>query len=318
VKIPFHSRWAHEISKFLAFRRVYLTTAWPAAQLRRFDSFAASHPRLSLRQAVTAWISTDPDRHPLTRSNDLTAVRQFCLYRRRFEPEGFVPEQMLPVNAVRRHFRASILTTQQIRLLLHSIPDLEGPPLRRARMRALFLVLYCTGLRLGEALRLRLADVDLKQACFRIAPSKGRSRLVPFGRDLVKELDSWLGARRDSGFSLSPETPLFEREDGRPDNLWNAGMRLNTLFRRCGLKPPRGSGRVGLRVHDLRHTFAVHRLQRWYREGQDPTPLLPWLSAYLGHVNLLGTERYLRATPEILRESSRRMRRGIGFNPSEP
>lgn len=318
MKSNFHSRWADEIRKFLAFRRAYLTTTWPAAQLRRFDSFAAAHPRLSLRDTVSAWIGADPDRHPLTRSNDLAAVRQFCLYRKRFEPEGFVPEQMLPVTAVRRHFQACILTPQQIRLLLRSIPELDGPPLRRARMRALFLVLYCTGLRLGEALRLCIADVDLKQGCFRIGPSKGRTRLVPFGRDLAHELDRWLAARRDSGFVLSPQTPLFEREDGRPDNLWNAGMRLNTLFRHCGLKPPRGTGRVGLRVHDLRHTFAVHRLQAWYREGQDPGPLLPWLSAYLGHVNLLGTQRYLRATPEILSEASRRMRRGIGFNPGEP
>lgn len=66
------------------------------------------------------------------------------------------------------------------------------------------------------------------------------------------------------------------------------------------------------------NTFAVHRLQRWYREGQDPAPLLPWLSAYLGHVDLLGTQRYLRTAPEILGESSQPMRRGIGFNPSEP
>jgi len=318
VKRPFHSRWSGQIGEFIAFRRAHLTSSWPAPQLRRFDSFAASQPHLSLRDAIAAWINAGPDRHPLTRSNDLTAIRQFCLYRRRFDPEGFVPEQMLPVTAVRRHFQACILTPEQIKFLLRSIADLQGPPLRLARMRTLFLVLYCTGLRLGEALRLRVADLDLRQACFRIGPSKGRVRLVPFGRDLADELSKWLDARRKAGFTITPQTPVFEREDGRPDNLWNAGMRFNTLFRHCGLKPERGSGRVGLRVHDLRHTFAVHRLQRWYRAGQDPNPLLPWLSAYLGHVNLLGTQRYLRATPEILEAASKRMRRSIGFNPGEP
>ena len=318
MKRPFHSRWSGQIGEFIAFRRAYLTSSWPAPQLRRFDSFAASQPHLSLRDAIAAWINAGPDRHPLTRSNDLTAIRQFCLYRRRFDPEGFVPEQMLPVTAVRRHFQACILTPEQIKFLLRSIADLQGPPLRLARMRTLFLVLYCTGLRLGEALRLRVADLDLRQACFRIGPSKGRVRLVPFGRDLADELSKWLDARRKAGFTITPQTPVFEREDGRPDNLWNAGMRFNTLFRHCGLKPERGSGRVGLRVHDLRHTFAVHRLQRWYRAGQDPNPLLPWLSAYLGHVNLLGTQRYLRATPEILEAASKRMRHSIGFNPGEP
>jgi integrase/recombinase XerD len=318
VKKPLHSRWRSQIDDFIAFRRAYLTSAWPAPQLRRFDSFAASHPHLSLREAIASWINADPDRHPLTRSNDLTAVRQFCLYRRRFDPEGFVPEKMLPVAAVRRHFQACVLTHEQIKLLLRSIADLQGPPLRLQRMRTLFLVLYCTGLRLGEALHLCVADLDLKQACFRIGPSKGRIRMVQFGQDLANELRAWLDARRKAGFNLTQRTTLFEREDGRPDNLWNAGMRFNTLFRHCGLKPARGSGRVGLRVHDLRHTFAVHRLQRWYRSGEDPNPLLPWLSAYLGHVNLLGTQRYLRATPEILESASKRMRRSIGFNPGEP
>lgn len=318
MKRPLRSRWSNQISDFIAFRRAYLTSAWPAPQLRRFDSFAASHPHLSLREAIASWINADPDRHPLTRSNDLTAVRQFCLYRRRFDPEGFVPEQMLPVAAVRRHYQACILTHDQIKFLLRSIADLQGPPLRLQRMRTLFLVLYCTGLRLGEALHLCISDLDLKQACFRIGPSKGRVRVVPFGQDLAYELSAWLDARRKAGFTLTPQTTLFEREDGRSDNLWNAGMRFNTLFRHCGLKPARGSGRVGLRVHDLRHTFAVHRLQRWYRAGKDPNPLLPWLSAYLGHVNLLGTQRYLRATPQILKSASKRMRRSIGFNPGEP
>jgi integrase len=132
------------------------------------------------------------------------------------------------------------------------------------------------------------------------------------------ELKHWLNRRRDAGFKLTPQTPLFQREDGRADNVGNASMRFSTLFRCCGFKPRRGTGRGGLRVHDLRHMFAVHRLDLWYRAGRDPTPLLPWLSAYLGHVNLLGTERYLQATPQTLATASRRFRRSLGFNPWRP
>lgn len=313
-----YSRWHEEIGKYLAFRSTYYTSRRPAQPLRLFDRFAASHPRWTLARAVTQWLSSGDDRHPVTRSNYLSAIRMFCEYRRRFDPDGFVPTQVMPVTAARRNFQACILTPEQIRTLLQKIPSLRGPPLRLARMRALFLVLYCTGLRIGEALGLRLSDVDLEKAYFQIGPSKGRIRLVPFGRDLASELDHWLQDRRDAGFILTPQTPLFEREDGRPDNRWNAEMRLNTLFRHCELKPKRGSGRVGLRVHDLRHTFAVHRLQRWYCAGLEPGPLLPWLSAYMGHVNLIGTQRYLRATPETLAVASRRMRRSLGFNPGDP
>jgi len=316
MKKRFHSQWSKELQEFIEFRRTYFTSDWPAAALRRFDSWATTHPSLPLPETIDSWLKRMPHAHAITRGNELIAVRQFCLYRRRFDAQGFVPERITP--RVRSRFRATILSPHQIRLLLTSIDELAGPPLRRARLRALFLVLYCTGLRLGEALRLRLVDVDLKRAYFRIGPSKGRIRLVPFGMDLTKEIKVWLNKRRDAGFVLAPQTPLFERENGQPDTLWNAGMRFNTLFRRCGFKPPRGSGRVGLRVHDLRHNYAVHRLQHWYRAGLDPTPLLPWLSAYMGHGNLLGTQHYLTATPQTLSTASRRFRRSVGFDVAVP
>jgi integrase/recombinase XerD len=316
MKASFHSRWSNELREFVEFRQIYFTSNWPQATLRRFDAYASAYPRLSLPEAITQWLKRSSSAQPITRCNDLIAIRQFCLYRRRFDPQGFVPDWIGP--AVRSHFRAYILTPQQIKQLLLAINDLQGPPLRLARLRALFLVLYCTGLRLGEALRLRLVDVDLKRAYFRIGPSKGRTRLVPFGRDLVAELKDWLNQRRQAGFVLTPQTSLFEREDGRPDNLWNAGMRFNTLFRHCGFKAKRGSGRGGLRVHDLRHNFALHRLLRWYRAGLDLAPRLPWLSAYLGHRDLLGTQQYLSATPLTLAAASRRFRRSLGFDPATP
>jgi integrase/recombinase XerD len=318
MKCSLKSRWRRELKEFLKFRQTNFTSAWPERKMRLFDNYAADHPNLSLPETITAWLKRDPKRHPLTIGNDLIAIRQFCLYRRRFDPNGFVPEWIAPAPSVRSHFQARILSRKQIKFLLQNIGNLQGPALRQARLRALFLVLYCTGLRIGEALRLRLVDVDFQQACFHVGPSKGRIRWVPFGRDLARELRHLLNGRRRAGFRLTPQTFLFEREDGRRDNPWNAAERFNTLFRHCGLKPKRGTGRGGLRVHDLRHIFAVHRLERWYREGRDPGPLLPWLSAYLGHVNLLGTERYLKATSQTLAAASRRFRRSLGFNPATP
>jgi integrase len=318
MNLRFKSRWRHELKEFLDFRQTNYTLSRAALKIRRFDAFAAEHPDLLLPEAISAWLQRDPKRHPLTLGYDLAAVRQFCLYRRRFDPKGFVPDWVGPGPSARTQFRACIPSPQQVKLLLRNIKQLRGSALRRARLRALLLVLYCTGLRIGEALRLRLVDVDLRQGCFRIGPSKGRIRLVPFGHDLALELQRWLKRRRRAGFVLTPQTPLFEREDGRGDNVWNATMRLNTLFRLCGLKPKPGTGRGGLRVHDLRHAFATHRLERWYRAGQDPTLLLPWLSAYLGHRNLLGTQRYLRGTPRTLGIASERFRRSLGFDPAMP
>ena len=88
------------------------------------------------------------------------------------------------------------------------------------------------------------------------------------------------------------------RRDGRQLTVQAATILVRRLLRRVGLKPR--SGRAGPRPYDFRHTFAVHRLTAWYHEGLDIHARLPRLSSYLGHNNLLGTEVYLTATPELM------------------
>ena len=86
-----------------------------------------------------------------------------------------------------------------------------------------------------------------------------------------------------------------------------AGNTLRGLFKLAGLKPARG--RFGPRPYDFRHAFAVHRLSRWYRQGVDLHARLPWLSTYMGHVNIVGTETYLKVTPDLLDFVGNRLRR---------
>jgi integrase/recombinase XerD len=92
--------------------------------------------------------------------------------------------------------------------------------------------------------------------------------------------------------------------DGSALPLKSGSEALRRLLRDLGLKPPRG--RAGARPYELRHAFAVHRLTAWALEGVDVHAKLPWLSAYLGHQNVLGTEVYLKATPQLLELASQR------------
>lgn len=173
-------------------------------------------------------------------------------------------------------------------------------------LRALCLVLYCTGMRLGEAARLRLDDVSLRQGVLTVQRSKGRSRILPIRKDLVAELRHYLRRRDEvlatSGAGTSPA--LFVRRDGSALTLRAASDALRLLLRDLGLKPPHG--RAGARPYEFRHAFAVHRLTAWAVEGVDVHARLPWLSAYLGHVEVLGTEVYLKATPQLLALASQR------------
>lgn len=136
--------------------------------------------------------------------------------------------------------------------------------------------------------------------------SKGRSRDLPFQADLAQEFARYLRERthllRAQG--RENETALFVARDGRALKMNGTSGAIRQLLRRLGMKSQ--GGRCGPRPYDLRHAFAVHRLTAWYRDGVDLHARLPWLSAYMGHLNMLGTEVYLHATPELLTMASER------------
>ena len=239
---------------------------------------------------------------------ELSVIREFWRYLHRRDSRRFAREPRWPRLPNEPRSVPYVLSTADIRQLLRLCAGLDRPHFRSSLYRALLLVLYCTGLRFGEALRLRIRDVDVGRHVLFVSESKGRSRWVPFRKSLGAELARYLRARRQFvGHPALPDDRVFVGANGHYLPRSTAWGTLAGLFRATGLKPD--TGRSGPRPCDLRHTFAVHRLTRWYRQGVDLHGRLPWLSAYLGHVDLLGTERYLTATPALLRLASERFRR---------
>ncbi len=297
------SRWASQLEEFIASQRALGVrfVARHVSRLRSFDRFVAQQVASTrqLEPAVRGWLSRIEGRKGPTLYPDFCLIRQFCQFLRRKRPRTFVPgEDLAPVVKTSR-FKPYIFSATDVRRLLAEIAQLPGPkaPLRRATYRALVLILYCTGLRPGEAVRLRICDVDMRQRTLFVADSKRRSRWVPFRDDLAHELATYLQERTRSR-RCRPTDPFFVKPTGGAYFDWNVSHTIRRLLRKLGLKP--ASPRTGPRLYDFRHTFAVHRLTRWYRHGEDVQGRLPWLSAYMGHVDLLGTETYLSATPELL------------------
>lgn len=298
----FASPLAAELQEFLVYKRARGCSYQRAEYtLRSFDRFVAQRARggatLSLPELILAWFASMDGRKPISVAIEMSVVRQFCLFLQRRDPSCVVPGRVWAPQSTESNFLPHLFTEQEIRALLELTTRLRHAPLRPAATRTMILVLYCTGLRLGEVIRIRDADVDLDEAVFFIRESKGRSRLVPFGRDLADELKGYLTVREQI-LGAGSCSHLLVQPDGRPISILSASGTLRRLMREAGLKPRRG--REGPRPYDLRHTFAVERLTRWHREGADVNARLPWLSAYMGHYDLLGTESYLRATPELL------------------
>jgi site-specific recombinase XerD len=172
-------------------------------------------------------------------------------------------------------------------------------------LRTSVLLLYGAGLRLGEALALNVADVDLSQAVLIVRQAKFyKTRLVPLGHDLVEVLITYRHWR-DRHFPSDPLTPFFCLRNGKRAHhkVMERTFRLLCVIAHVSRD---GGPRRQPRLHDLRHAAAVHRLIEWYRTGADMQQLLPRLATYLGHRNLSSTQRYLTLTPQLLRAASLR------------
>jgi integrase/recombinase XerD len=298
-----------DAAQFLAFKRAmgmgYRRAEFVLASFVRFVREQYGDFPVSLEQVVTRWTTRIEGRKAVTVANEFGVVRQLCLFRRRSDPRAFVPDHAVaPVKE--SVFVPYIFSREEVLALLDAATRHEGRNMWGAMLRSLTLVLYCTGMRLGEATRLRLDDVDLHRGVLTVQRSKGRSRLLAIRDDLVAELRQYLRRREDilvaSGASTSPA--LFVRRDGSALTVRAASDAFRGLLRDLELKPLRG--RCGARPYEFRHAFAVHRLTAWAVEGVDVHAKLPWLSAYLGHQNVLGTEVYLKATPQLLQLASQR------------
>jgi len=183
-------------------------------------------------------------------------------------------------------------------------------PLSPDTMRTLLLVLYGTGLRLGEAARLKHEDVDFRRAMLTIRETKfGKSRLVPIGRDLVSILRLYRMRHRPRFGYERPPTVLTTKIGMMIGND-HADHQFQWLRKEAGVLRF-DTARYQPRLHDFRHTFAVTRLVTWYREGKDVQRMLPLLSTYLGHCGIDETSVYLQMTRELLQEANSRFERYV-------
>ena len=241
-----------------------------------------------------------------SRLNRMSIMRQFCAYLSNFDPQTCIIHQsFLP----RRNRPAPhIYSPQEMNLILDAAVRI-GPEgsLRPMLISTIIGLLYSTGLRIGEAQKLLLADVDIEGDLLTIRNTKfKKSRYVPLSPSTACQLADFLYQREAAGFPTAPTAPVFISPSGkayRPGRICEIFLEI---LRDVGLRGPKGER--GPRIHDLRHSFAVNRLAQWYRQGENINAKLPLLATYLGHSSLFGTETYLHATAELLEQSNIRFK----------
>ena len=290
---PFRSVVASTMREYLALKRA-LGRLYAAEErvLAHLDQFLVARQVDLTAETFAEWCLSFQHLASGNRRGYMRDVRNLCLYRRRLEPDCFVPDVRLfpPLHQV---IRPHIFTDAQVTQLLgcaRTLRRTSNSPLCPENMRLAIVLLYTAGLRRGELTRLTVGDYDSRERTLTIQASKfHKSRLVPVSTDAAHEIKRVLGIRRQQRFPTGPDSPLlWHRHRGYSGGGFGCGMRA--LFRQTGIRA--STGHVP-RTHDFRHGFAVTALLRWYRAGVDVQTKLPFLAAYMGHVSIVSTAYYL-------------------------
>jgi integrase len=301
------------LKRYLAMRRALgFKLQRHEAHLLHFVAFMERHhARRITGKRIVDWVRENPSVEPCYQGLRFAAVRGFAVYHSAVDPRTEVPPSDL-MPRVPSSNRFYLYSDAEIRrLLAETLRHRVGATsISRWVRYTLYGLLSVTGLRIGEALRLDVNDVDMDRGILHIRDSKFRkSRLVPIHPSTRTALRNFL-RRRDEYFDGRQIDALFVSRHGTRLSHNDAWKSLVRLSRKIGLRGP--TDRRGPRLHDFRHRAATQVLLRCYRSGADPERRLPALSTYLGHSDLRHTYWYLHQHPALMKGAVRRLERGWG------
>jgi len=296
MRAHFHSSIASQLTNYISLKqalgRRFENTA---TILRKLDQFLCTTASRDLTASTfSQWCQTLEGLSPHSTLGRMRAVRNFCLYRRRTDPGCFVPDRTYfpRARSMTQPYIFSDLEVGRILAVSDRITVSVRSPLRRAATRLAIVLLYTTGLRLGELLRLSPADYDPSARTLLIRESKfHKSRLLPVRGDVVREIEAFLKRRASLRYPADLPLLLGPYRCSGAYSVHQLTKNLHVLFSLAGIK--KNNGRLP-RIHDFRFSFAVNALVRWYRNGNNVQAKLPLLATYLGHVSVLSTYHYLR------------------------
>jgi integrase/recombinase XerD len=314
----FSSTLAPILNRYVTLKRSlgrrFATATWTLQSLDRFLHQQAGTYTDLTPAAFQSWCRTQEHLSSGVRRVRMLDVYNLCAYRRRTEPECFLPD---PAAFPPYHQRAKpyIFSAAEVARLLEAAASLtpsHSTPLRPEVTRLAIVLLFTTGMRRGELLNLTLSDFDRGAATLYIRETKFfKSRLLPINAQIADEIERCLRARARKRLPTPPQTPLIWNavQGGRAYTGTGLHYCLQPLLKQCGIRTPKGQFP---RIHDFRHSFAVNALMRWYREGADVETKLPLLATYLGHGSALSTHHYLHFIEPLRTATSERFAQHYG------
>jgi len=310
--ITFQSSFAGDLRDYVEMRKAlgYKFDS-QATMLRAFDAYACERgipgPTVSQDVAVD-WATSKPGLKRFQYSQRYQIVRHFAEHlalrhpgARALDPKVLSHPKIQPMPY--------IYSAAELERLLATAAQLSRKnPSKGFTLRTILGLTVSAGLRVREVVRLDRDDVDLDAGVLTVRRTKfNKDRLVPIHASTTSALREY-ATRRDELLAGTTSPAFFLHLGGGRFATGTVRNHSKLAIRLAGIARPDGTAP---RFHDLRHTFAVRRLEGWYREGRDIHGLLPVLATYMGHVHYRHTAYYLTATPTLLALAAERFERGI-------
>lgn len=298
VEYIYRSHFKTEIQGLISFKRnIGFKFQIQAMRLREIDTYFFEHDIKELTKAhVLGWCQRKSYEKHSNLCSRLSVMRQFTLYMERIGRQVYViPEKYLKSPP---KYQPHIFTNQELSDFFFAVDNCKycsAYPYRHEMMPIIFRLLYGSGLRVSEACRLKISDVDFVNGVLIIRESKfNKDRLVPITSSLSRRMQHFLQVAHH--FS-KPDDIFFLLKKDVPANRKNMYVSFRAFLWDAGI--PHGGKGKGPRLHDFRYNYCISCLRKWVREGKDLTAYLPILSTYLGHQSIKETAYYLRLTADL-------------------
>ena len=279
-----------------------LRTKWIFLEFDKFFTSIGAKELYITRSLIDQWRSTRINDGQRTIYTKYSVWSQFCKYMCHLGHECYIPRLPKPVS--KNCFTPYIFSNDQIQDIFQACDSLRLYDRRMSTilfvMPAVIRLLYGTGMRVSEAMSLKNEDVDLENHCITLRKTKnGEQRLAPLSDSLQKILQQYVKYRNKMPLpkTSAPEGYFFVSPNGSFCRAQSVYCWFRKVLAKCGI--PHIGNHHGPRVHDLRHTFAVHSLMKMAKSGHDLYYTLPVLSTYMGHKSIGATEQYIRLTQEM-------------------
>jgi len=304
----YSSKFASYILALIATKRASGCTYETAEYyLHKFDTYCSFHAKSETfsRDLILGWAKVKDGEGPGTHKVRISPIRELGKYMQLLG----VPDVFILPSALHRkteRYVPHFFTSQEITRFFAACDNLNthaGMYARHIVLPVYFRLLYCCGLRTGEARTLRANDVDLQHGLIDIINSKGhRSRRIPISQDLLKLFRIY-----DKRVSKIYSNRIYFFPTTRSECY--KGTSVSIVFRKiwkaANLEP--GSGNKP-RAYDFRHHFALSNLNMWIASGVDINSKLPYLIRYMGHSCMESTDYYLHLVPEFFQTFSEKVR----------